>query len=142
MLKKMLLGSFVGLGLLSTLAVPGHAEGRAVTAVSAIRHELVTLPYYNVFDWLEGEMRTDGSVILRGEVTLPSTREDAEMRVRKVEGVTNVVNEIKVLPPGSADNNLGSPCIEQSIGTVRLCFVTRLRVFLRFTSSSTTVVPH
>ena len=102
----MLLGSFVGLGLLSTLAVPGHAEGRAVTAVSAIRHELVTLPYYNVFDWLEGEMRTDGSVILRGEVTLPSTRGDAEMRVRKVEGVTNVVNEIKVLPPGSADNNL------------------------------------
>ena len=32
MLKKMLLGSLVGLGLLSTLAVPGRAEGRAVTA--------------------------------------------------------------------------------------------------------------
>lgn len=106
MLKKMFLGSLVGLGLLSTLAVPGHAEGRAVTAVSAIRHELVTLPYYNVFDWLDGEIRSDGSVILRGEVTSPSTREDAEMRVRKIEGVTNVVNEIKVLPPGSADNNL------------------------------------
>jgi hyperosmotically inducible protein len=28
------------------------------------------------------------------------------MRVRKIEGVTKVVNEIKVLPPGSADNEL------------------------------------
>ena len=106
MLKKMLLGSLVGLGLLVTLAVPGIAEGRAATAESAIRHELVTLPYYNVFDWLDGEIRSDGSVVLRGQVTAPSTREDAEMRVRKIEGVTQVVNEIKVLPPGSADNDL------------------------------------
>ena len=69
MLKKMLLGSLVGLGLLVTLAVPGIAEGRAATAESAIRHELVTLPYYNVFDWLDGEIRSDGSVVLRGEVS-------------------------------------------------------------------------
>jgi hypothetical protein len=106
MLKKILLGSLVGLNLLVVVAVPARAEVRGTSVETAIRQELVTLPYYNVFDWLDGEIRTDGSVILRGEVTQPSTRQDAEWRVKKIEGVTQVINEIKVLPPGSTDDAL------------------------------------
>jgi len=106
MLKKIWFGSFVGFSLLIVLSVPGRAQDGMMTerASAAIRQQLVTLPYYNVFDWLDGEVRPDGSVVLRGEVIEPSTRADAEWRVRKIEGVTSVTNEIKVLPPGSTDN--------------------------------------
>lgn len=71
-----------------------------------IRRELVTLPYYDVFDWLEAEARPDGTVILRGQVVRPSTKSDAEERVEDIEGVTRVVNEIEVLPPSPSDDRL------------------------------------
>ncbi len=73
---------------------------------AAVRHELVTLPYYDVFDWLEAELLSDGTVVLRGEVVRPTTSDDAETRIRRLESVMRVVNEIKVLPVSSRDNAL------------------------------------
>ena len=74
--------------------------------IKEIRHELVTLPYYGLFDWLEGEVRPDGTLVLRGEVVRASTRKDAESRVRDIEGVENVVNEIEVLPLSPGDDRI------------------------------------
>ena len=74
--------------------------------IKEIRHELVTLPYYGLFDWLEGEVRPDGTLILRGEVVRPSTKKDAESRVKDIEGVENVVNEIEVLPLSPSDDRI------------------------------------
>ena len=74
--------------------------------VKEVRHELVTLPYYGLFDWLEGEVRPDGTLVLRGEVVRPSTRKDAESRVKEVEGVEKVVNEIEVLPVSPNDDRI------------------------------------
>jgi hyperosmotically inducible protein len=71
-----------------------------------IRNELVTLPYYDVFDWLEGEVRPDGTVVLRGQVVRPTTKKGAEERVRKIEGIEQVVNEIEVLPASAGDDRL------------------------------------
>jgi len=73
---------------------------------AAVRHELLTLPYYDIFDWLEAELLSDGTVVLRGEVVRPTTSDDAETRIRRLESVTRVVNEIKVLPVSSRDNAL------------------------------------
>ena len=73
---------------------------------AAVRHELVTLAYYDVFDWLEAELLSDGTVVLRGEVVRPTTSDDAENRVRKIEGVAGVVNQIKVLSISPRDNDL------------------------------------
>jgi hypothetical protein len=73
---------------------------------SAIRHELFTLPYYDVFDWLEAELMLYGHVTLRGEVVRPTTANDAEKRVQRLESASNVPNEIKVLPIGSQDDAL------------------------------------
>jgi hyperosmotically inducible protein len=64
--------------------------------VREIRHELVTLPYYNVFDWLEGQVLPDGSVVLRGQVVRPSTKSEAGKRVSGIEGVERVDNQIEV----------------------------------------------
>jgi BON domain len=74
--------------------------------IKEIRHELATLPYYGVFDWLEFEARPDNTVVLRGQVVRPTTKSDAEARVRDIEGVTKVVNEIEVLPLSPQDDRL------------------------------------
>jgi len=73
--------------------------------VREIRHELVTLPYYGVFDWLQFEPQGD-TVILRGQVVRPSTKSDAESRVKEIEGVAKVVNEIEVLSVSPSDDRL------------------------------------
>ena len=68
-----------------------------------VRHELVMLPYYNVFDDLA--YRVDGSTVyLYGDVTRPTLKADAERAVQHIEGVTTVVNNINVLPLSPFDN--------------------------------------
>lgn len=74
--------------------------------IKEVRHELVTLPYYGVFDWLEFEVRPDNTVVLRGQVVRPTTKPDAEARVREIKGVKQVVNEIEVLPLSPEDDRL------------------------------------
>src|SRR5881296_355039 len=73
---------------------------------AAVRHELVTLPYYDVFDWLEAEVLSDGRVVLRGAVVRPTTSNDAENRVRRLESVPEVINQIKVLSLSPRDSDL------------------------------------
>jgi hyperosmotically inducible periplasmic protein len=71
----------------------------------AVRHELVMLPYYNVFDDLG--YKVDGStVILTGDVTQPVLKSDAENVVKRIPGVTNVVNNIRVLPLSPFDDQI------------------------------------
>ena len=90
----------------ATRAPLGTAERSALAR--EVRHELVTLPFYDVFDWLEGEVGPDGTVHLRGQVVRPTTRSDAESRVKDVRGVAGVVNEIEVLPLSPDDDRLRS----------------------------------
>lgn len=74
--------------------------------IRQVRHELVTLPYYGVFDWLQFEVRPDNTIVLRGQVIKPTTKSDAEARVKDVDGVSKVVNQIEVLPLSPQDDRL------------------------------------
>jgi hyperosmotically inducible protein len=74
--------------------------------IREVRHELVTLPYYGVFDWLEFVVQPDNTVVLRGQVLRPTTKSDAENRVEDIEGVSRVVNEVEVLPLSPSDDRL------------------------------------
>ncbi len=70
-----------------------------------IRHELLMLPYYGVFDNLA--FRVDGyDVTLLGQVTRPTLKSDAERVVKRIEGVERVRNEIEVLPLSPNDNRI------------------------------------
>lgn len=70
-----------------------------------VRHQLVTLPYYGVFDDLA--FRVNGSTVeLLGAVTQPYIKSDAEKAVKRVPGVTQVVNNIEVLPLSPMDDQL------------------------------------
>ena len=70
-----------------------------------VRHELVMLPYYGVFDNLAFSVN-GSTVTLLGEVTRPTLKSDAESAVKHIEGVTNVVNQIKVLPLSPMDDRI------------------------------------
>jgi hyperosmotically inducible periplasmic protein len=71
-----------------------------------IRHQLVMLPYYSVFDWLQAQVERDGTVTLAGQVTRPTLKSDAEARVEKIESATRVVNNIEVLPLSPMDDDI------------------------------------
>lgn len=70
-----------------------------------VRHQLVMLPYFGVFDDL-GYTINGGTVTLLGEVTRPTLKSDAGNVVKRVEGVTNVVNNIEVLPLSPNDDQI------------------------------------
>jgi hyperosmotically inducible protein len=71
-----------------------------------VRHRLVMLSDYDVFDWLEGEVKPDGTLILRGQVVRPTLKSNAEKSVRDVAGIKRVINEIEVLPLSPNDDQL------------------------------------
>ncbi len=71
-----------------------------------VRHELVTLPWYSVFDNLAFRVDPDGTVTLLGQVVRPTLKDDAERVVKKIPGVTRVTNQIEVLPLSPNDDRI------------------------------------
>lgn len=101
---------FVKISLVAALvALSVPMFGRTVEVkgdlADAVRHELVMLPYYSVFDDLEFSV-DNGTVTLAGDVTRPVLKSDAGNAVKRIQGVTNVVNNIKVLPLSPFDNRI------------------------------------
>ena len=80
----------------------GKGEARIAREV---RHELVMLPYYSVFDDLSYKVE-GGTVTLQGSVVRPVLKSDAENSVKKIEGVDRVVNNIEVLPVSPNDDQI------------------------------------
>lgn len=115
------------------IARPGsraESETRARTQIAReVRRELATLPYYDVFDFLQFEVQPDFTVVLSGQTVRPTLKRDAEARLRDVEGIERVVNNIEVLPLSSLDDrirvavyrelfNFDSPLYRYSLGAV------------------------
>ncbi len=71
----------------------------------AIRHQLLILPYYSVFDTIDFSLSGD-TVTLTGEVLRPTLKAHAEAAVKSLEGVGAVVNNIKILPRSATDDEL------------------------------------
>src|SRR5919205_188376 len=106
--KGKVLAAFAALLLAVSAASAAPATeqaGAQAQLAKKVRKELVTLPWYGVFDNLAYEI--DGSTVkLYGQVVQPSTRRDAERRVSKLKGVERVVNNIEVLPLSSFDDSI------------------------------------
>ena len=71
----------------------------------SVRHELLMLPYYGVFDDLAFRMEGN-NVILLGEVTRPTLKSDAEVAVKHIPGIGTVGNQIEVLPLSAMDDTI------------------------------------
>jgi len=84
---------------------PGRLDANEQRIVKEVRHELVMLPYYSLFDDLEYSVNGD-TVTLLGSVVNPTLKKDAENVVKRIEGVNKIDNQIKVLPPSPMDDRI------------------------------------
>ena len=84
---------------------PRDAQNYQTWLTKEVRHQLVMLPYYSVFD--NFQYKVDGNkVTLLGEVTQPTLKSDAEAAVKSIEGVSAVDNQLKVLPLSPMDDRI------------------------------------
>jgi hyperosmotically inducible protein len=94
---------------LTTLSIAqdrGQPSARSEERITReVRHELLMLPYFDVFDFIA--FRVDGSTVtLLGQVVRPSLKSDAENAIKHIEGVEKVDNQIEILPPSPMDDGL------------------------------------
>jgi hyperosmotically inducible protein len=94
---------------LTTLSIAqdrGQPSARSEERITReVRHELLMLPYFDVFDYIA--FRVDGSTVtLLGQVVRPSLKSDAENAIKHIEGVEKVDNQIEILPPAPMDDGL------------------------------------
>src|SRR5580704_16653202 len=67
-----------------------------------VRHELMLVPWYTVFDNLQYSVKGD-EVTLSGQVTQPTVKSDAENAVKQIQGVRKVDDQIEILPLSEMD---------------------------------------
>jgi hyperosmotically inducible protein len=110
-LNTLFVVTLLALGALIVGAPTARAGNKASFDVSRlsdqVRHELVTLPWYGVFDNLEYQVNGN-EVVLSGQVVSEhsQTKYDAEKAVKRIEGVEKVVNNIQVFAPSPFDNQI------------------------------------
>lgn len=102
-----LLGTLAVAGSLAfgTNAAPQGTVGLNTDLENKVRHELLMLPYLNVFEELTYKV-DNGVVTLAGQVTWPATARNAENAVKRLAGVEKVENKIEVLPLSNYDNRV------------------------------------
>jgi hyperosmotically inducible protein len=97
---------------------PASERGR-VRIEREVRHELVMLPYYTVFDNFSFQVE-GGQVTLLGQVARPSLKSDAERVVKGIEGVEKIVNNIEVLPLSPNDDRIRRAVYRATFGATGL----------------------
>jgi hyperosmotically inducible protein len=90
----------------STTTQPKQHQATLSKLEKEVRHELIMLPRYTVFDNLEFQIEDNNSVVLSGQVVWPILKSDAENAVERIEGVKKVANNIEVLPFSPYDNTI------------------------------------
>jgi hyperosmotically inducible periplasmic protein len=97
---------------LLSLTALGFAQDRGQPSAKSqdriireVRHELLMLPYFGVFDNIAFKVNGD-TVTLLGQVVRPTLKSDSENVVKHIEGVEKVDNQIEVLPPSPMDDRL------------------------------------
>lgn len=81
------------------------SEADTTRIVKEVRHRLLSLPTYGVFDALHFAIK-DRSIILEGQASRPVLKSDAERSVKSIPGVESVDNQIEVLPNSPMDDRI------------------------------------
>ena len=107
MRKELLIVAAVMLAIATpSVAAQKEVSPQAVDRIQKeVRHEILMLPYFDVFDNIA--FKVDGDdVTLFGQVTRPTLKTDVERVVKTIEGVEKVDNQIEVLPVSPNDDRL------------------------------------
>lgn len=84
------------------LDVRTYKTGGSAQLHEKVRHELAMIAYITVFDFISFTL-VGNDVILTGWTVRDTNRSDAEFKVKKIEGVGKVTNNIEILPLGGTD---------------------------------------
>lgn len=110
MLRKLLLAATLFAGLFgmtsaSVSAQSNQIDNSRMRLERQIRREILTLPYYGVFDAI-GYQLNGNTVTLTGYVVQPITKSDAQGAVEDINGIERVINNIEVLPLSPNDDRI------------------------------------
>jgi osmotically-inducible protein OsmY len=105
--KKQFAGAAVlALGLIvSSGTLPAAPTKTPPTLEDRVRHELLMVPYINVFDNVLYRV-DNGVVTLTGQVLRPIDKSNLEAAVRPTAGVVRIDNQIEVLPLSNFDDQI------------------------------------
>src|SRR5580765_7150069 len=111
---RVLIAMFFGLGIMGTAFAVDQASQTVVSSgdrrfeqrlSGEVRHELAMIPQFTIFDNLA--YRVDGgTVTLSGQVRDAIVKDSAEKRIKRLEGVTRVDNQIEILPASLNDDRI------------------------------------
>ena len=101
------LGSMVAaIALTAGIAQAASVDGRKdFQVIKDVATSVQRYTQFTIFDDVSANVK-DGVVTLSGKVTMPYKRDDIEKRVKKVDGVRDVRDEITVLPVSHFDEQL------------------------------------
>ncbi len=91
--------------LASSLNMWAIPQGSNAQVAEQVRKEIVTLPFYGIFDNVEFQLN-DGALELSGEVYRPVMKKMIERAAERVPGVNSVTNNIEILPLSSYDDQI------------------------------------
>ena len=118
MRKELLIVAAVILAIATpSVAAQKEVPPQAVERIQKeVRHEVLMLPYFDVFDNIAFKVDGD-TVTLFGQVTRPTLKSDAERAVKDIEGVERVENRIEVLPVSPNDDRIRRAVYRAIYGT-------------------------
>ena len=83
---------------------PAGSSKQPLSLTDQVRHELLMLPYFGVFDNLGFTIEDSSTAVLTGQVVRPILKSEAEAAVGRIQGISKVVDNIEVLPLSSFDD--------------------------------------
>jgi len=95
----------VSVASMSAQSFSGSRTGSVKTIEQQVFKKLLTLPKYGVFDHLTYQVN-GSTVVLGGKVISLGTRSSAESAVKRIPGVSQVINNIDELPPSPYDDRI------------------------------------
>jgi hyperosmotically inducible periplasmic protein len=109
MLGVVLPAFLLGFAVISVASIHNNTNSarsskEPLSLTGQIRHELLMLPYFGVFDNLGFTIEDSSTAVLTGQVVRPILKSEAEAAVGRIQGISKVVDNIEMLPLSSFDD--------------------------------------
>jgi len=91
--------------VIAAAAPAGAGQTENLQIFRDVQRQVLQYPHFTIFDSVNAQI-DNGTVTLTGKVTMPYKRNDIERRVRRLDSVQQVNNQIEVLPVSKFDDDL------------------------------------
>ncbi len=96
----------MALAVMALSVAPAAADESKHDLFQRVQEQVLRYSFFTIFDNIDAEIAGEGHVVLTGHVTGAHKAKAIEKRVDAVDGVTEVTNEIAVLPASRFDDQL------------------------------------